>query len=93
MEIAPEIQEFWKRWHQGYLSSLQHREKWNALTSNPAVGDFVIIRNENRSPLQWKMGRIEETHPGTDGVVRVATVRTKTGRLSRPVTKLCLIPN
>nr|XP_022908199.1 uncharacterized protein LOC111419605 [Onthophagus taurus] len=86
------MQDFWKRWHQEYLSTLQQRQKWNIPTSNPSVGDLVIIRNEQRPPLQWEIGRIELIHPGVDGVIRVVTIKTINGRLTRPVTKLCLLP-
>lgn len=41
---------------------------------------------------RWQLGRITETHPGKDGIVRVATVRTATGETKSPVTKLYLLP-
>lgn len=37
------------------------------------------------------MGRIEHAHPGKDGLVRVATVRTRNGNTKRDSTKLCQI--
>jgi hypothetical protein len=29
---------------------------------------MVILREENVPPLQWKLGRIVELHPGSDGI-------------------------
>ena len=43
-------------------------------------------------PLQWKLCRIEEVHPGSDGIIRVVSLKTPTGFLKRPVTKICHIP-
>jgi len=32
-----------------------------------SVGDLVIVNNENLPPMTWRLGRVEETHPGSDG--------------------------
>lgn len=37
------------------------------------------------------MGRIEQVYPGSDGVVRVATIRTVNGVVKRPVVKLAML--
>ncbi|XP_071052908.1 uncharacterized protein [Onthophagus taurus] len=86
------VQDFWKRWHVEYLHSLQQRRKWNTPDSSPSVGDLVAIKNELRPPLQWEMGRIETLHPGVDGVIRVATVKTTHGHVIRPLVKICPLP-
>ncbi|XP_071057617.1 uncharacterized protein [Onthophagus taurus] len=86
------VQDFWKRWKHDYLHTLQQRTKWTESSSNPVVGDMVLIKNENRPSFQWDLGRIEEIHPGKDGVVRVVTLKTCTGRLTRPVVKICPLP-
>ncbi|KAK9720753.1 methyltransferase (DUF5641) [Popillia japonica] len=38
---------------------------------------LVLIKNDTVPPLQWKLGRICQLHPGTDGIARVASVRTQ----------------
>ncbi|UYV64633.1 hypothetical protein LAZ67_3001405 [Cordylochernes scorpioides] len=38
------------------------------------------------------MGRVVETHPGKDGLVRVVSLRTSVGVLRRPLVKLVLLP-
>ncbi|XP_024885572.1 uncharacterized protein LOC112463395 [Temnothorax curvispinosus] len=85
-------QQFWKRWHDEYLHTLQQRPKW--LQSAPTVkkDTLVLVKGENAPPLQWRRGRIVELHPGRDGVARVATVRTADGVLTRPLVKLCPLP-
>lgn len=40
---------------------------------------MVLLRDDNLSSLQWKLGRVIAVHPGTDGLVRVVTVRTAQG--------------
>ncbi|ENN73780.1 hypothetical protein YQE_09617, partial [Dendroctonus ponderosae] len=38
------------------------------------------------------MGVVQEVHPGADGVIRTATIKTASSTLKRPVTKLCTLP-
>ena len=57
-------------------------------TTSLAVGDVVVVVNSNQPRGQWPRGRLEAVHPGSDGVVRVADVRTKSGLYRRPVVKL-----
>ncbi|XP_077259080.1 uncharacterized protein LOC143895662 [Temnothorax americanus] len=85
-------QQFWKRWHEEYLHTLQQRPKWLKPADAILKGTLVLLKTENASPLAWRRGRVEELHPGRDGVARVATVRTADGLLSRPLVKLCPLP-
>lgn len=88
------MQHFWRRWSQNYVTELQTRSKWRK--NGPtllAVDTLVIIKDETSPPLRWKLGRVIEVHPGPDGVVRAVTVRTSTGVVKRPVSKLCVLPN
>ena len=87
------LQHFWQRWQREYLHQLQQRHKWRATSVDiVAKDDLVVIQEDNQPPLQWRLGRIIELHPGTDGITRVVTLRTTDGVLKRPVTKLCLLP-
>lgn len=87
------LQDFWHRWHREYLHQLQGRSKrWRAPVKIE-IGRLVVLCDENQPPTRWKMGRIQEAHPGTDGVVRVVTIKTATGLLKRPVEKICLLPD
>lgn len=85
-------QSFWKRWSSEYLTTLQAKSKWYRPQSNLAIGDLVLLRQPNVPPTVWKLGRIVSVHPGEDGVVRVATVRTRDGVYKRPVVKLARLP-
>ncbi|CAI6345782.1 unnamed protein product [Macrosiphum euphorbiae] len=86
------VQGFWKRWRTEYLQSLQVRHKWTQTEENLQVGDLVLIREDYETPLAWSRGRILLLHTGSDGLVRVATVKTATTEMKRPIHKLCLLP-
>ncbi|XP_060536447.1 uncharacterized protein LOC132708258 [Cylas formicarius] len=85
--------DFWRRWQHEYLHTLQQRAKWCEKVDNIQVGRLVLIKNEQRPPLQWLLARVTKVHPGTDGFVRVVTLKTPTGLMQRPVVKLCPLPN
>ncbi|XP_026465156.1 uncharacterized protein LOC113367788 [Ctenocephalides felis] len=87
------VQHFWKRWHKEYVSELQARTKWQVQPSQPAeVGDMVVVREDNLPPLHWRLGRILDTHPGDDGLVRVVTIKTQNGVLKRAINRVCVLP-
>ncbi len=65
--------------------------KWKVKSRNLAVGDIVVLREDGLVPLKWQLARVEKIHPGLDGIVRVATVKTQAGIYKRPVTKLALL--
>ncbi|XP_055916401.1 uncharacterized protein LOC129949150 [Eupeodes corollae] len=84
---------FWRRWNSEYLSRLQQRPKWTKIQEKPKIGDLVLLKDERLPPTHWNMARIEQTHSGSDGLVRVVTLRTKSGQFKRPITKICLLPS
>lgn len=85
-------QEFWNRWSVDYLHQLQQRNKWQRPSENIEVGELVYIRSDNTPPGQWARGRIIDTYPGRDQLVRSVRVRTENGEYDRPIHKLCPIP-
>lgn len=52
---------------------------------------MVILMEDNAPPLSWSLGRIQELHPGGDGITRTVTVRTIKGTYKCPITRLCLL--
>ncbi|XP_044578944.1 uncharacterized protein LOC123261416 [Cotesia glomerata] len=85
-------QHFWKRWHKEYLHQLIKFSGTQRQSTSLKIGDLVLISDENLPPLKWAAGRIIAVHPGKDNVVRVVTLKTKTGQYDRCVKKLCLLP-
>ena len=53
---------------------------------------MLIIKEENKSPSKWIMGRIMEVFYGKDNKVRVCSIKSKDGIFKRPVIKLCILP-
>lgn len=91
--IYQTTQRFWKQWQTEYLSRLQQRPKWVSKTTNIEKGDLVLLKEDNIPPSQWRLGRILDTHQGTDGLTRVVTIKTPTNILKRPIVKVCPLPN
>lgn len=85
-------QVFWKRWSQEYLHHLQERGKWREPSDNFAVGQLVLVKDERYPPTKWPLGRVTEVHPGSDGLVRVVTVRLANTTLRRPIVRLSPLP-
>lgn len=83
---------FWSRWSREYIHGLAARPKWHRTGDAPKVGSLCLIRAEVTPPSRWPLARIIELHPGDDGVTRVATIRTSTTELARPLCKLVLLP-
>ncbi|XP_048481675.1 uncharacterized protein LOC125489576 [Plutella xylostella] len=78
------FQDIWKRWRDEYLVQLSSRSKWRQSKENVRKDDVVIISDANLPPGKWAMGKVVEVHPGSDGYVRVVTLKTKNGFLKRP---------
>lgn len=83
---------FWKRWRLEYLTTLQQRSKWTKNCKDLEEGDLVLLKEDNVPPLKWPLARVVSTHPGRDGRVRVATVRTSSSSYKRPTCKLVPFP-
>lgn len=86
------VQRFWSRWSVEYLHTLQQRRKWQLKEKNINVGDLVLVLEDNQPPTKWAIGRIIETHPGSDGQIRVVTIRTKNSTYKRSIVKVARLP-
>ncbi|XP_047984326.1 uncharacterized protein LOC125224867 [Leguminivora glycinivorella] len=86
------VQDIWKKWQTEYLCQLQSRCKWTQLKPNIEIGDVVIIHDAHLPAGKWALGRVSEVHEGKDGLVRVASVKTKNSIIKRPIIKLSKLP-
>lgn len=85
-------QDFWVRWQKEYLTKLQRKQKWTTGDRTVQKGTLVLLKEDNLPSLQWALGKIQEVHPGSDGEVRVITVKTVKGLFKRSVRDACPIP-
>ncbi|XP_025267450.1 uncharacterized protein LOC112638978 [Camponotus floridanus] len=85
-------QHFWQRWTREYLHHCQQRNKWIIKGKPMHVGQMVLLKEDNNSPLTWPLAKIIEVHPGDDNLIRTVTVRTAKGIYKRPITRLCSLP-
>ncbi|XP_029158933.1 uncharacterized protein LOC114931136 [Nylanderia fulva] len=86
------LEGFWSRWSKECLQRFHDTSKWNHPTPSLKNEDMVLVIDERYPPFKWPLGRIIETHPGTDGHTRVVTVKTQITTLKRPIVKLCPLP-
>ncbi|KAI7803965.1 hypothetical protein IRJ41_014094 [Triplophysa rosa] len=96
--------EFWTRWKKEYILNLQSRQKWYKNRRNLKVNDIVVLQNELAPRNEWKLARIIEVYPGSDGRVRKLKLMvsdttfdkkgkpiTKTVFLERPIHKVVVL--
>nr|CAH7764606.1 unnamed protein product [Callosobruchus chinensis] len=81
----------WDRWSKEYISQLQQRHKWKTSLGAEVLkeGVLVLVKDDNLSPMNWRLGRIVSAHSGSDGVNRVFSVKTQQGLIKRSFSKLC----
>lgn len=83
---------FWRRWVREYLPSLQERQKWHKQQRNFAVGNVVLVLDNNKPRNSWPLGRILEVYSNRkDGLVRSVKLKTSTSELVRQVDKIVLL--
>ncbi|XP_063893017.1 uncharacterized protein LOC126056575 [Helicoverpa armigera] len=86
-------QHFWRRWQREYIAELQQRCKWKVDNTSLNIGDLVLLKEDNSPPLCWRLGRVTRLFPGSDGISRVADVKTQRGVVRRPLVRLCPLPS
>lgn len=84
--------QFWTRWSRDYLSQLMSRPLNQRSPKVIQVGDLALIKEDSSSPLHWKLGRIVQVFPGKDNVIRVVELKVASGIISRPVSRLVILP-
>jgi hypothetical protein len=90
--IQARLQTFWDRWSAECLQAHQLTSKWKHSHSDIKQGSLVLLTDERYPPSKWPLARVTQLHPGVDGLTRVVTIKTATATLTRPVTKLALLP-
>ena len=74
--VQVEVDKFWQRWSQLAGPHLFIRQKWHVPTRNVAVGDIVWLADQNALRGRFRLGRVVEAFPDSQGIVRDVKVRT-----------------
>eukprot|EP00794_Sanderia_malayensis_P004910 gene4910-biopygen3985 len=91
--IGKKLIHFWNRWKREHLVSLREHHRMNKKPSNAiGKGDVVLMQDDNKKRIEWKLGLVEELIAGKDGEVRGVSIRVSnkgnTQNLYRPVQKV-----
>lgn len=84
------VDEFWHRWIKEYLPTIAGRSKWFEDPRDLREGESVIVVDES-TRNGWLRGRVLSVVKGCDGRVRQAYVKTPTGVLRRPTSKIAIL--
>ncbi|XP_011873966.1 PREDICTED: uncharacterized protein LOC105565188 [Vollenhovia emeryi] len=86
-------QHFWRRWSTEYIHSLQERQKWKINKGRQLkMGQLVLLKQQGLTPLHWLLGRIIQVHADSEGNARSATIKTASGSVVRPLSKIAILP-
>ena len=84
--------EFWTRWKKEYILNLQQRSKWSKDRRDVKVNDVVLFQDDLVPRNRWKLAKVVEVFPGSDGRVRKvkllvgdATLDSNSARTTKPV--------
>jgi hypothetical protein len=82
------IRQTWKRWMREYITSIGARSKWFEKKENFKEGDIVLVIDPEASRRDWKIGRIVDVYPGSDGLVRVVDVKVGDSTYRRSISRI-----
>ncbi|XP_070169700.1 uncharacterized protein [Polyergus mexicanus] len=91
-QVRAILEQIWRSWSSDYLHTLQQRRKWRENEPELKINELVLLKNNLAPPSKWELARILDVHPGSDGHVRVVTLRTAKTTLKRPITQICQLP-
>ena len=87
--IQKVVSQTWQRFLREMLPNLNRRNKWTKVQPDIKEGDVVLVIDPATPRGCWPLARVERTHPGSDGHVRVAEIRLGSRKCTRPITRLC----
>ena len=86
--------EFWNRWRNEYLSTLQSRQKWQHKRTD-IKEDVVLLQDKQARINEWPTGVVVKTIPSQDGLIwkaEVKVVQQGTAKIYyRPISELVFL--
>ncbi|XP_058840653.1 uncharacterized protein LOC131696123 [Topomyia yanbarensis] len=86
------IQHHWQRWRKEYLTELNQQWQKSGSPVDIRVGQMVLLQEDGKPSVAWPLARIEAVQPGDDDIIRVATIKTRSGTYIRPIRRLFPLP-
>ena len=81
--------QFWRQWLKQFLPNLLNRQKWFQIKKNLQINDIVLLVEDTQQRSKWVLGRVIETYPDKNGLVRAVLVKTQSNVFKRSISKLC----
>ena len=67
---------------------MQCYTKWKQCKQCVNVGDIILLIVNELFNRSWPLARVEQVHPGSDGLVRVVTLKIQKGSYKHAVNRL-----
>ncbi|KRZ48799.1 hypothetical protein T02_14524 [Trichinella nativa] len=78
--------------HSAVMETMETRLAENGTTQQePRVGDIVLVQEPGKTWTRWPIGTVTAFHPSEDGVIRIATLKTGQGTITRSARSLRLV--
>ncbi|XP_073721654.1 uncharacterized protein [Misgurnus anguillicaudatus] len=84
---------FWSSFIRYYLPNLQTRAKWQDKVENIAVGNVVMLVDQQLPRALWMIGKVTKVMPSADGQIRTAEILIKDRSYIRPVARMIVLPS
>ena len=68
-----------------FFPSFLLHQKWHTVYQNVKVGDIALVQDWNQIRGNWKLAKVSEVFPGTDGLVRHVEIQYKNLSSNEPL--------
>ena len=72
-----------------YLPELKRLRKWKAIKPNICEGQIVLELEPGIATSRWKLAKVVEVLPSSDGNIRKVLIKNSKGLFERAITSLC----
>ena len=79
--------DYWSRWSNTYINSLFARKKNFNEESNLKIGQIGLVKDIDKPPFAWPLGRIIDIFHGPDNKVRVISIELKNKTIFKKINK------
>ena len=88
-QISRLLDGYWKIFMEHYLPELKRLRKWKAIKPNICEGQIVLELEPGIATSRWKLAKVVEVLPSSDGNIRKVLIKNSKGLFERAITSLC----